>query len=337
MQADDTQLSRRTVLSVLTPFAASLTACGRRKPTQTIRVLTTRYIFMSGVYLAEESGYFEKEGIKVEIREEARSSSTSSTLPLLAAGDVDAAFLPIGAAVVNAVARGARLRIVAGRQYYATACPENRRMHGSLQAFPNGFNDIRQIRGKRICVGASAGASDFAFAACLKAAGLTRADVTIIKARDQEAAVLVASGKADVAFAASDELSLTPLRERVVPGPTHASVLPDFMNSYVLFGKKMLDGPPQDGARFLRAFLRGGREFVAGKDPKFLKDLIVANGWDPARVAAQCRNNIALDGHIALQDIQRFIDWSVEEGFTPSPIRAEELVDMRFLKEMRNV
>ena len=35
--------------------------------------------------------------------------------------------------------------------------------------------------------------------------------------------------------------------------------------------------------------------------------------------------------------LQKAIDWSVEQQFTPTPIRAEELVDLRFLKELRSV
>jgi ABC-type nitrate/sulfonate/bicarbonate transport system substrate-binding protein len=175
----------------------------------------------------------------------------------------------------------------------------------------------------------------FIWAQCLVAAGLTDRDVTLLKTNDKEAsAALLATGKIDVLLPAQElDIGLTPLRDRIVPGPSVSSFLPNFVYSYIIFGKRFLDAPPSEGARFLRAYFRGSRDFLAGKTPKFVDRIIEKDGLDAKTVRQMCRNGLLVDGHIQLADIQRFIDWSASRQLTPAGVGAEQLVDRRFLNE----
>jgi len=66
-----------------------LTACTRRStPPAQVRVVAMPYFNMASLYLADESGYFAGEGMRIEIRELDRSQIA---LPLLAGGQADAA------------------------------------------------------------------------------------------------------------------------------------------------------------------------------------------------------------------------------------------------------
>jgi NitT/TauT family transport system substrate-binding protein len=322
-------MRRRDLLPLaLAPF----TGCSRRRDPVTVRVLAMPYLFMSPLYLASEQGYFNREGLRVEIEP---TRGTNNAIPLLAGGQADAAFYSINPGLINAIVRGARLKIVAGRQFNAPECAEDRRLLGARAAFPRGFTDFGQLKGKRIGLSRLSSPIAFNMDACLAAGGLTRDEVKIVLIRDNEGAAMLASGSLDVLISTSDEIHLTRFHERVVSGPSVVNAIPGYMYSYIVFGQRFLDGDVDNGSRFLRAFLHGARDFVAGKNPKFLLDFVRENGLDPDTPARLCRQTTALDGRIPISDVQRFIDWCLRNKLCPKPVAAADLIDTRFLDRLR--
>lgn len=322
-------LRRRTFISL--PLAA-FAGCARRTLAAPVRVLAGPHFYLGGLYLAQEQGYFQDHGVAVDLQQ---VESTRAMVPLLADGKADVAFAAINPAVINAITRGARVRITAGRGVYTSRCPDSRRVCGSRKAFPNGFTHLQQIKGMRVSSSASTGIGAFIFDQALAAAKLTRQDLKLVPIEGREAAVLLAAGKIDVAFGAADDLQMGALWDQVVQGPSYADFMPEFMYTFVYYGKRFLDGPREDGVRFLRAFLKGQREFQAGKNPAFLTNFASESGLDRDRFLGTCRNDLIVDGHIQTPDIQTFIDWSVRREFSATRILAEEIVDTRFLDEAK--
>jgi NitT/TauT family transport system substrate-binding protein len=325
-------MTRRTCLAGLSSLP--LASCSRRRrPTTEVRVVCMPYFNMASLYLADESGYFADAGLRIQIQELDRSQVA---IPLLAAGEADVAFFGISPSLINSVVRGARVRIVAGRYRYSSTCPDERRLYGSRHAFPAGFTDLRQMKGKKASAGrVSAGLGLFLWTQFLDAAGLTSADVPTIDLDDYEAAAaLLATNRIDILLPSVEhDIVLTSLRDYVVPGPSVSGILPNFVYSYIIFGKRFLDGSPGDGSRFLNAYFHGSRDFRRGKTPKFIDRLIQRDRLNPEAVRKMCRDGLLTDGHIPLNDLQRFIDWSKGQSTSPSGVRAEQLVDMRFLQE----
>jgi len=316
----------------LFPLAAlSLTACRRRRDPATVRVLAMPYPYMAPLYLASEQGYFTQEGLHVQVDS---NTASNTAIPLLAGGQADAAY-SISPALVNAITRGARVRIVAGRQFNAPECADARRLLGARAAFPRGFTEFRQLKGKRVGISNFSSPIAFGMDACLSAGGLTRDDIRIVLIKDNEATAMLTSGSLDVLVSTSEEMHLTRLRNRVVLGPALTDAYPGYMYSYVGFGRRFLDEDPESGVRFLRAFLRGARDFTEGKTPQFLMDLIRRNGLEPDTPNRLCRKGTAVDGRIPEADIQRFLDWCMLRKHVPRPVRAADLIDTRFLERMR--
>ena len=108
---------RKCLLSLpMIPIAA----CRKAAAPVPVHVVAMPYLYMASLYLADELGHFAKEGLHVDIEQ---MEGSTVTIPVLAGGKADAAFFGIHPALINAVARGARIRIVAGRQFYSTDCP----------------------------------------------------------------------------------------------------------------------------------------------------------------------------------------------------------------------
>jgi NitT/TauT family transport system substrate-binding protein len=318
-------IERRTILGL--PLVA-LAACTRKAPPDNIHVLAGPYYHLGGLYLAQERGYFKEENLNVTI---SQSDGGRAMIPQLAEGQADVGFSGSSPALINAFVRGAQYKIVAGRGMYSKSCPDNRLVFGSRAAFPDGFTHLSQMRGKRIAYGGGVWLSAFVWDRALEASGLKSSDVTLIEVEDQEAAVLVAAGKLDVTFNSGDEIRFSALWDEVVHGPSFSDFLPDFMYSYVYYGKRLLTGSADRGIRLLRAFLRGQKEFVAGASPQYLINFARQNKMNEQQLLSLCRQMFEPEGRIHTQDLQTCIDWAVKRGFCQKRIMAEEFIDPRFI------
>jgi NitT/TauT family transport system substrate-binding protein len=285
------------------------------------------------IYLAQEAGYFQREGLNVQVEV---GGGSSVSIPLLAGGKADVSMGSLTPQLFNAMARGGRLRIVAARARYARGCPDENRIYGSRQAFPNGFTDVRQIKGKRVAVSSRIGMTNFAFHKALQYAKLRPADFTQVTMEGREAAALLTAGKVDVSFGGNELFLNSAIGDRVVHGPRFSVFLPDMVHAYLFFGKRLLEEAPDDGVRFLRAALHGQRDYAAGANARFLTDYAKKNGLDEAHVHSRCRAEICEDGEIRDDEIQQFIDWAVGEGHITAPMRATDSGDRRFLKAAKN-
>ncbi len=78
----------------------------------TLRLPTSRIISNGPLFIAKEEGYFAQQGINVEFE---RSQSVAASLPLLISGDIAVSGGPLTPGLINAVAKGAHVRIVADK------------------------------------------------------------------------------------------------------------------------------------------------------------------------------------------------------------------------------
>lgn len=322
-------VTRRELLAGLP--ALGLAGCSRQpaggRPARLV-VSASPFLYASGLYLARELGYFAQAALELEIQE---LPTAMQTIPLLADGKLDASLSALTPAFINAVASGARVRIVAGRIIVSPACTGQFRTYGSLGAFPRGLHEVGQLRGKRVAIRSRGGLSEFCLDVLLAAAGMSQRDVQVVALQQSEAFAAVAGGRVDAMVSQDQELDLTSASSKIVPGLLLAEVLSGFQLGFVVFGRRLLDGDPAVGTRFLAALLRGDREFVQGKTPQFLEDFASKYGLDVKRTREACRGFLAPDGEIRLGSVKRFMEWSFKKGYCQRPVEAEALVDRRFL------
>ena len=325
-------MNRRDFLILTGALAgAACAACRRSTGPQTIRVSAHPYFSMSGLYLAKELGYFEEAGLQVEIE---RIANSSQAIPLAVGGKLDVLFTGASAALVNAIARGSRLRIIAGREFAAPGCSDLYVVYGRRSVFPGGLQDLKTLRGKRIAADRMLAVSHFGIDMVLASAGLTTDELGVIQIGKAESVTALLSGKVDAIIVSDFDRRFAGVKDQIVRGISLADVLPNYQASYVVYGTRLLDGDPEIASNFLSAYLHGTRDYLGGQTPKFFDDLAISYGTDPAKARLECRANIVPDGRIDLPSLERFIGWAASRRLC-QPVDAAKMVDLRFLEMQR--
>ena len=329
---------RRTFLTVPALAAAgALAPLAKRAPgaaRMTLRVSAAKHLSMCPFYVAYESGYFADAGFDVEL---SKDIGAAQSLPLLAGGKLDVALAGFGPSVVNAVIRGARLRLVAAREAIMPACGTAGTVVVSRKAFPNGIQNMRQLKGARIGINGSSPRSGFWLDMLLQHEGMRMSDVVVRKMPEIERLAALRAGGID-AFVTS-EADLDPALRPMgfAPGPSVAGILPNVQYSYIVFGSVLLDGPVETGARFLHAYFRGAGDFLRGKTPQYLDDFAASGNLDGKVLRQACRATFEKDGTIHLDDMRLFIQWMAAQDLCPGNVDAAALVDTRFLEAARTM
>jgi ABC-type nitrate/sulfonate/bicarbonate transport system substrate-binding protein len=293
-----------------------------------LQVAVVPQLTTAPLHLAVEMGYFAQAGVDVSLLEVA---NPAQILLLLAGGEVDASLGSLTSSFLNAVARGSKVRIVAGRTVLSTACETGDRLYVRRSAFPDGLKDVGRLRGKRIALIRRATAAEFFLDTILASAGMSQSDVHVSTLARPEAVAALIGGRIDAVMDHQFERDVQEVARQVVRGPRVAELLPKFQYAHVLFGARVLGEDLRQGVGLLAGYLRGSREFLRGRTPKFMDEFARANQLDPERTRAVCREFFTPDGSIQTGDLDRFISWSGKKGYLAAPLQAGDLVDTRFL------
>jgi NitT/TauT family transport system substrate-binding protein len=251
---------------------------------------------------------------------------------LLAGGKIDVYFAGCNVTLLNAVIKGLRLRIVAGRQVAFPTCGDVGAIYALRRTFPHGLADLRQLKGKRVAVGLAIGIAQFALDAQMATVGLSMNDVITVGLDIRGNVAALFGGGVDATVGGDDfDRDLASMPE-IVHTPGLASIYPGFQHSYIIFGRTMLEAGLDSGARFLSAYLRGAREFARGKTPRFMEQFARTYGLDVKRAVTACRNSFAVDGAIDLDSLRLLTGWAARRKFISRPMDLSELVDDRFLR-----
>jgi ABC-type nitrate/sulfonate/bicarbonate transport system substrate-binding protein len=280
---------------------------------------------MSPFFVALERGYFREAGIDARPQFVVKAPEA---VALLSAGRLDAALTSVQTSLLNAVAQGAEVRVVLGRDVVTPSCGDTGAMYARASSFPDGTSDVKKWTGKKFwCGGFAAGLGEFLLDTILRSAGLDPRQTPRAEIGVAEAAAALASGAIDAMVNANNLALNFGARPGIVRETAGATAIAGLQYSHILAGRTLL-GDPSLGGAFLACFLRGLRDFQAGATPQFLRDLVRTQGRDPA-VLTECRDYYAPDGRIDLKSLQACSDWAAARGYVASPPPIEKCVDMR--------
>lgn len=322
-------LRSAAMLAVLTGIAAG---CSQQTDTgpalQVVRVSGRAASLVNApLFIADEEGFFAREGIKLEF---VTSTELTQGIPALEQEKIDAIAPQLGIGFFNAVARGARSRIVADRGHVDPRSCDFTGIVGRGSLFRSADPPAAQLRGRRFAAN-SASASGYLVARYLSSKGMTIADVTFVTVPDNVQVQALRDGSIDAMFAT--EPRLTPsLRgnQLIAPGSKYT---PGLQYGVMIFGPSLLVTHRDLGQRFINAYLRGVRQLNQGKTARNL-DIIARHvqvSTDTAR--SLCLATVRDDGGLDSPSLLEFQKWAVEQGHQIKIVSDAELSDLEFVRK----
>lgn len=239
---------------------APATARDAAPPAKRIQLGMLPTVSQAPFLIAEKRGYFAAEGLAVEL---VPFDSGAAMVAPLGTGQLDAGgSAAASAGLVNAIARGVRVRIVAST---GTALPDRNTggiVFSKLLA-EGGVRTLGDLAGRRVraAVTAEGSVQHATLMIAADEAGLPRSnlDVTFMGLPDMN--VALANGALDVASHGEPLLTVGEQQGLLVRWKGLGEILPDLATSALLYGTNLLDRDQDAGQRLMVAFLRGVRDY----------------------------------------------------------------------------
>ena len=213
------------------------------------------------VYLADERGYFQQEGVDLEL---IGFGNSSEMLPALATDQIDAAGFSTNAAVWNSVARGVQQRIVLEMSSYrpgygSTGLVLRKELYDAGRG--RRLEDLRGLSLAFTPPGKATG-NGCAASAGLQRAGMTLDDLSIQPVPFPDMVPALANGAVDGAMIAEPFLTRTVRQGTAVKVIGLDEMYPDFTVAIIAFSSSLYANRAA-AKGFVRAYLRANRDYAA--------------------------------------------------------------------------
>lgn len=300
----------------VTPPAPALT---------TVRVAYLPVISYGPLFIAQEEGYFARQGIDVEFE---KVQSPSTTLPSLINGDI-AVSSTLSPSFINAIAKGAHVRIVAdkGRNSPGRSCNASGFMVRRDLFESGAVTKLSDLKGRKIMVPAD---PDYSFSCLLKRGNLTSEDVETVVMDIPSGVVALRNGAVDGGILTEPFVTQAlDSKTAVMLLPTEVTT-PDFPFP-LLYGPAFLDKDPELGRRFMVAYLEGVRQYNQGKTERNLAILSNYTHLDRDLLQRTCWMPIATDGDLPRQPVRDYMDWMYANKQISQNLDDDQLYDMSYV------
>lgn len=299
-------------------------------PLKKIRLLISPFLSYAPFYLSLEEGFFADEGLEVEI---VRLEHSSDAIPALAQGDIDLVGTVAGAGTFNAIARGAPLKIVADRTYWAAdGCDYTGLVIRPELLAGQELADRDSLLGGNVATN-PVGAEGFYVEKVLQDYGLTLDDMVVDDLPTAAIGDALSAGSLDMANVSEPWLTRTVEGGAGVLWKGAREVTPDFQFATVLYGPSLLEKDRETGERVMRAYLRGVRQYNEGKTERNVDIIARTTELDPNLVRKMCWPSIRSDGMINAASLTDFQAWLVEKGHLDKVVPVDALWDASFVEK----
>jgi NitT/TauT family transport system substrate-binding protein len=286
-----------------------------------VRVIIQPYLSYAPLLIARAEGYFAREGLDVEFLSLGRNEGTMAAV---LSGQVDVWPGIFGPALLSAMARGGRIRIVADRGHLAS---EGCTYVGVV--LRKGLTPGQaSARIKRVS-GGSDGSSAYVFSRMLGSKGIKYDSLEFVHIPPQVLAQAIAEGSVDAVGAT--EPWLTQVARQGTQWLSAQEVLPDYQWGVMTFGPRLLGQDRGVGVRFMVAFRRGVEQYNQGKTPRNLEVLARETGQTQDELRTACWPSIRADGRINLASILEYQEWGRQRGVIDTPATPAMIWDSSFV------
>lgn len=307
-------------------------------PAAKIRVGSSPVLSSAGIYLAEDEGFFNEQGLVVEITDVANSGAPMTLL--LSKNELDVGAGNLSSGLFNAALQGQEFKLVAdkghvekGRDYIALIVRQDHVDSGR-------FKTLKDLKGMKMGLTALDGVSQQIVAEkFLQKAGLTAKDVEFVKLSYAEMNATLKTKGLDATiqlepFVAQAELGKFAKR---ISGSNE--VHPGQQSAAIFYSPSFMKDRREEAVKFMAAYLKGVRLYNKSlTDPEARKKVRASLGkrmkitdeavWDKM-VAIGLKDN----GELNTAALDEDLKWYKNKGYLKGDLPAAKVVDASFAKE----
>ncbi len=308
-------------------------------------VATARTISDAGLYMAMDNGWFQEEGLDVEL---VGFDTAAKMIAPLGRGDLDVGGGTVSAGLYNAVARGISLRIVADKGSikpgYAYAGIVIRKDHVD----GGRFKSLADLAGMKIAVVGKGTSNASALNEALKHGGLAWRDATPVELSFPQMVVALSNKAIDGAMMNEPTISQVVREGIAVKGADYNDFYPGQQTAVLIYSEKFATARREAAQKFMRAYIRGLRFYagslaggrIAGANAERVIDILVRHTGvtdrDVYRQAAP--SGVDPDGRIGASSLRNDLVLFKQEQLIDKPeMQVEDIVDMSFVEDALRV
>jgi len=297
-----------------------------------------RSLSNAGIFIAMNKGYLKAQGIDFGIR---AFKSSADTIPLLGTGQLEVSTGAPSAGLINAVARGIDMRIVADKGSLGPGTG----FHGLIirkDLVDSGrYKGPGDLKGLKIAISATGSTPDYTLGVWAKRGGLKLSDVSpaIIPLPDVVAALSNKSLDGAVVWEPIKTLLVEKgigiLAERT------EDTMPNLLTAVLIYSAKFSRERREAATRFMIAYLQGNRDYtdaIFKKDSKKRSEVIgilakESDMKDPALIAKIGSVWLDPNGEMNMESLKDMQDFWYSLGLVKQKVDVNKLVDESFLQE----
>jgi NitT/TauT family transport system substrate-binding protein len=317
------------VMLIIIALIASCSGTGESKD-NIVKISDNGTAGQAPIYIALEEGYFEDQGVQVELVAINRSTEA---IAAMIGGDIDVVTGGAGASIINTIQVEENIKVVADRGHISKGHCTYMGVLVNLDLFESG-----KVAGPQDFVnysigGNSTGVSAYLMELYMNQAGLSLKDLNLSSIPPSSIEEALANQTIAAATFVAPRISKAVNSGAGVLVAGLEDFVDDYQSSVLSFGKKLMLDNRELGVKFMAGYLLGVKQFNEGQTERNLEIVSKYTQTPVEELEGTCWPLINNDGHINFETFADFQDWSVQEGALEKAITEEEFWDSHFTEE----
>lgn len=318
------------------PTAAPTAPPVTPRATTKVRITDIQITSAAGSYVADARGYFREEGIEAEFL----TMAGADQVPAVVSGTADVAGTAITAALFNALARGLPIKLVADHGANLPGASAGGWAVRKDLVDSGRYNGPADVRGWKVASGTPGSAADIALDRFLRQGGLTIDDIELVVMAYPDVIPAFANKALDGVYFQEPFTTIAVNQGLAVRGPIGYDIYPNQQIGVVAFGQR-LTGDRDLALRYLRAYVRGVRDYVKGfiqRDQATFDQLVPiliehTTVKERALFEQAIPSGLKADPVPNVQSMKDDQEWYVARGLVQQRVDVDSIVDLSLVEE----
>ncbi len=314
------------ILILLTVLTMILPSSFAQDEPDKVKIQILPFLVFAPYYIADAEGYYDEYNIDLEIVE---FDNSASAVPALIQGELDVMLGYLNFGAVNALDRGANLKIVAGLAYDKDdpSCEGSGFFISNQMA--ESIQSPQDLEGRTVYL--QAGIPEYYLDVLLQEADLTIKDVVLDYVPPSARFEGLLSGSIEFTQLNEPWYTRVLLNEAGQEFADLEDIIPDAVFSLVTFSESMLER--EDVAtRFLIATQKGMQKYSEGPTEENLDIVAEFTGLDRELLEQVCWRGVSLVGEGITDNLDPYLQWALEREFIDAIPEVDTYFDGTFME-----